>query len=77
MLGSIHSVTLKNFMVYNHIVFKPSPGLNLVIGSNGSGKSSILIAIIIGLGGQLEDIGRCAHYLAFSNEKLIEVKSLT
>lgn len=35
MLGSIHSVTLKNFMVYEHCVFRPTPGLNLVIGSNG------------------------------------------
>ena len=68
MLGAIHSVKLKNFMVYSNTLFKPCKGLNVVIGSNGSGKSSLLLAIIIGVGGQLGDIGRQKNLTDFIKE---------
>ena len=45
MLGSIHSLTLKNFMVYKNCIFRPTSGLNLVIGSNG--KSFMCLVVIL------------------------------
>lgn len=37
---------------------KPGPRLNVVVGPNGTGKSSILCAICLGLGGQPTLLGR-------------------
>ena len=34
--------------------WKPNPRVNLITGANGSGKSSILQAIVIGLGNNFE-----------------------
>ena len=36
----------------------PGPRLNMVVGPNGTGKSSIVCAIAIGLGCKLRDLGR-------------------
>ena len=35
-----------------------NPGLNLLIGPNGTGKSSIVCAICLGLGGSPKSLGR-------------------
>ena len=48
--GAIIKVKLKNFMTYDDCEFEPGPGLNLVLGPNGTGKSSIVSAICVGLG---------------------------
>jgi chromosome segregation ATPase len=45
-------------MTYKHCVFKPGPRINLVIGPNGVGKSSILCAVVLGLGGKPKLLGR-------------------
>jgi hypothetical protein len=50
--GSILEVEVRNFMTYDHVKTKPGPRLNLVIGPNGTGKSSIVCAIGIGLAGE-------------------------
>lgn len=47
--GSIISVELTNFMTFSHVKFEPGPHLNLVIGPNGTGKSSLVCAICLGL----------------------------
>lgn len=39
-------------MTYTHLKSKPGARLNLVIGPNGTGKSSIVCAIAIGLAGE-------------------------
>lgn len=49
--GSIKRITLNNFMTYDRVELIPGPGLNLVLGPNGTGKSSIVSAICVGLGG--------------------------
>jgi len=56
--GSIRRVKLKNFLTYVDVEFKPGPRLNVVIGPNGTGKSTILCAICLGLGGQPPLLGR-------------------
>lgn len=38
-----------NFMTYDHVEFRPGPYLNMILGANGVGKSSIAAGIAIGL----------------------------
>lgn len=48
--GSIVRVKITGFMTYDHVQFQPGPHLNMILGPNGTGKSSIAAAIAIGLG---------------------------
>lgn len=41
---------MKNFMTYDLVEFRPGPHLNMILGPNGTGKSTIAAAIAIGLG---------------------------
>ncbi|KAL7538150.1 hypothetical protein ACHAXR_008319 [Thalassiosira sp. AJA248-18] len=56
--GSIKRVKLTNFLTYDAVEFFPGPRLNVVVGPNGTGKSTILCAICLGLGGQPPLLGR-------------------
>ena len=47
--GSIIRVQLHNFLTYDRVEFRPGPHLNMIIGPNGTGKSSIACAIALGL----------------------------
>jgi len=42
-------IKLENFVTYDFVEFRPGPHLNMVIGPNGTGKSSIACAICLGL----------------------------
>lgn len=66
--GAIYSIKLHNFMSYRDAeITDPGPYLNCIIGPNGTGKSSIVCAICVGLGGSLkvtergDKIGTCVH----------------
>ena len=48
--GNICKITLENFMTHGSLTIEPNARVNLITGVNGSGKSSILQAIVIGLG---------------------------
>ena len=48
--GSIVRVKLVNFVTYTAVEFFPGPSLNMVIGPNGTGKSTLVCAICLGLG---------------------------
>ena len=48
--GSIVRVKLTNFVTYTSAEFFPGPSLNMVIGPNGTGKSTLVCAICLGLG---------------------------
>ena len=48
--GAIVRVKLENFVTYTAVEFFPGPNLNMVIGPNGTGKSTLVCAICIGLG---------------------------
>ncbi|OCT81266.1 structural maintenance of chromosomes protein 6 isoform X2 [Xenopus laevis] len=52
-VGIIDSIFLKNFMCHSVLgPFRFGPNVNFVIGNNGSGKSAVLTALIVGLGGK-------------------------
>lgn len=48
--GAIVRVKLTNFVTYTAAEFFPGPNLNMVIGPNGTGKSTLVCAICLGLG---------------------------
>lgn len=47
--GSIVRIQLHNFLTYDWVEFRPGPYLNMILGPNGTGKSSIACAICLGL----------------------------
>ncbi|XP_041828358.1 structural maintenance of chromosomes protein 6 [Melanotaenia boesemani] len=52
-IGLIESITLRNFMCHHSLgPFQFGPNVNFIVGNNGSGKSAILTALIVGLGGK-------------------------
>uniref|UniRef100_A0A8C7ZIK7 Structural maintenance of chromosomes protein 5 n=1 Tax=Oryzias sinensis TaxID=183150 RepID=A0A8C7ZIK7_9TELE len=56
--GSILRITMKNFLTYDYSVVCPGPNLNMIVGANGTGKSSIVCAICLGLAGKTAVLGR-------------------
>ncbi|KAK5626848.1 hypothetical protein RRF57_002563 [Xylaria bambusicola] len=59
--GAIVRVRVTNFVTYKHAEFLPGPNLNMVIGPNGTGKSSLVCAICLGLGYHPKHLGRASH----------------
>lgn len=47
--GSIVRIQLRNFVTYDYVEFSTGPYLNMILGPNGTGKSSIACAICLGL----------------------------
>nr|XP_038025856.1 structural maintenance of chromosomes protein 5 isoform X1 [Anas platyrhynchos] len=56
--GSIVRIFMKNFLTYDICEVRPGPNLNMIVGANGTGKSSIVCAICLGLAGKPSFIGR-------------------
>ena len=48
--GAILNINLKNFMNHCKLDWSPIEHVNIITGANGAGKSSILQAIVLGLG---------------------------
>lgn len=48
--GAIVRIKVTNFVTYTSAEFHPGPKLNMVIGPNGTGKSTLVCAICLGLG---------------------------
>ncbi|KXJ94004.1 RecF/RecN/SMC N terminal domain-containing protein [Microdochium bolleyi] len=59
--GAIVRVLVNNFVTYSHAEFFPGPHLNMVIGPNGTGKSSLVCAICLGLGYGPKHLGRASQ----------------
>ncbi|MGH0145596.1 UNVERIFIED_CONTAM: hypothetical protein FKN15_045494 [Acipenser sinensis] len=56
--GSIVRIKMYNFLTYDFCEVYPGPNLNMIVGANGTGKSSVVCAICLGLAGKTSFIGR-------------------
>ncbi|KJA29565.1 hypothetical protein HYPSUDRAFT_31485 [Hypholoma sublateritium FD-334 SS-4] len=63
--GSIVRIQLSNFVTYDYVQFRPGPYLNMIIGPNGTGKSSIACAIALGLNFPPAVLGRSNEINAY------------
>ena len=55
----------KIIRTFDDAEIRPSPGLNVVLGPNGTGKSSIVCAICLGLAGSSSLLGRAREVRLF------------
>nr|DBA25753.1 TPA: hypothetical protein GDO54_010103 [Pyxicephalus adspersus] len=68
-VGIIESISLKNFMCHAMLgPFRFGPNVNFVVGNNGSGKSAVLTALIVGLGGKAATTNRGSSIKGFVKE---------
>lgn len=58
MPGVIRKIALHNFMCHNHLDVKLGSHVNFIVGRNGSGKSAVITALVVGLGGKAGVTGR-------------------
>jgi AAA15 family ATPase/GTPase len=76
--GAIVRVKVTNFVTYEEAEFFLGPNLNMVIGPNGTGKSSLVCAICLGLGYSSNVLGRASAFGEFvkhgNDEAEIEVE---
>lgn len=76
--GSIVRVKLTNFVTYTAAEFHLGPSLNMIIGPNGTGKSTLVCAICLGLGWSSENLGRAKELSEFvkngADEATIEIE---
>ncbi|RDA91902.1 hypothetical protein CP533_1309 [Ophiocordyceps camponoti-saundersi (nom. inval.)] len=63
--GAIVRVKVIDFVTYESAEFLPGPNLNMVIGPNGTGKSSLVCAICLGLGYSPKHLGRAGSVKEF------------
>ena len=66
--GIIESVTCTNFMCHAHLEISLGPLINFIIGHNGSGKSAVLTALTICLGGKASSTNRGQSLKSFIKE---------
>ncbi|KAI5180673.1 structural maintenance of chromosomes protein 5 [Nematocida sp. AWRm80] len=57
-MAYIYELSLRNIQKYKESVFRFAKGGNLIVGINGSGKSSILSGIVLALGGTPKILGK-------------------
>ncbi|KAL1867842.1 hypothetical protein VTK73DRAFT_3923 [Phialemonium thermophilum] len=66
--GIIESITCINFMCHERLHCELGPLLNFIVGENGSGKSAILTAITLCLGGKASSTNRGGSLKSFIKE---------
>ncbi|KAI6027610.1 P-loop containing nucleoside triphosphate hydrolase protein [Pisolithus microcarpus] len=66
--GIIECIEMTNFMCHPRLRFTFGPQINFIIGHNGSGKSAVLSAITIALGGKTISTGRGSGLKSFIRE---------
>ncbi|RPB14744.1 P-loop containing nucleoside triphosphate hydrolase protein [Morchella conica CCBAS932] len=76
--GSIVRIKVNNFVTYSQVEVFPGPNLNMVIGPNGTGKSTIVCAVCLGLGWGPGHLGRAKDISEFvkhgAQEARIEIE---
>lgn len=74
--GNILRLRVENFTTYTYGEFTLLPTLNMIIGPNGTGKSTFVAAVCLGLGGKVEFIRRKTLELMVksgTSEAMVEV----
>ena len=66
--GILESITCVNFMCHQRLHVELGPLLNFIVGENGSGKSAILTAITLCLGGKASSTNRGGSLKSFVKE---------
>ncbi|CAG9941419.1 unnamed protein product [Clonostachys rosea f. rosea IK726] len=66
--GIIESITCFNFMCHDRLHVELGPLLNFIVGENGSGKSAVLTALTLCLGGKASDTNRGGSLRSFVKE---------
>lgn len=56
--GCIHSIHVKNFFCHDNLEVNLNRNANFIVGRNGSGKSAILTALVVGLGSRASATNR-------------------
>ncbi|GAA5973475.1 hypothetical protein JCM21900_003338, partial [Sporobolomyces salmonicolor] len=70
--GSIVRIACQSFLTYDNVEFRPGPALNMIIGPNGTGKSTIACAIAIGLGFPAKVLGRSPKLASYCKNNSTE-----
>lgn len=63
--GSIVRVACEHFVTYDAVEFRPGPYLNMIVGPNGTGKSTVVCAIALGLGWKPSVLGRAKDVASY------------
>lgn len=66
--GIIQSITCYNFMCHERLHVELGPLINFIVGENGSGKSAVLTALTLCLGGKASDTNRGGSLKSFVKE---------
>lgn len=66
--GIIDSITCFNFMCHERLHVELGPLINFIVGENGSGKSAVLTALTLCLGGKASDTNRGGSLKSFVKE---------
>ncbi|CAM1503699.1 Fc.00g012900.m01.CDS01 [Cosmosporella sp. VM-42] len=66
--GIIESITCINFMCHERLHVVLGPLINFIVGENGSGKSAVLTALTLCLGGKASDTNRGGSLKSFVKE---------
>ncbi|KAJ7095700.1 P-loop containing nucleoside triphosphate hydrolase protein [Mycena belliarum] len=66
--GIIEGIEMHQFMCHKFLTFSFGPQINFIIGHNGSGKSAVLSAITVALGGKANSTGRGNGLKSFIRE---------
>ncbi|KAJ8736666.1 hypothetical protein PYW08_007322 [Mythimna loreyi] len=76
--GSIVNIHVRNFFCHDNLEINLNKNVNFIIGRNGSGKSAILTALVVGLGGRASATNRGSNLRSFikkgANSATIEIK---
>ncbi|KPP79868.1 structural maintenance of chromosomes protein 6-like [Scleropages formosus] len=76
-IGIIESITLMNFMCHHSPkTLHFGPNVNFIVGNNGSGKSAVLTALIVGLGGKaiVTNRGQSLKGFVTNGERYADIK---
>lgn len=63
--GNLVRIIMRNFLTFSDTSVVPGPRLNLIIGPNGTGKSTIVNAVCVVFGGKLGLLGRSGDLASF------------